>query len=97
MTGLHMNYERRFYQSYTEEHDLNQDVKMNYLYGNLAIMTAFTLVFSACVILELGESDGFGEYRSLYKKEKYGRAPKSYVTFIMAFRYLIGIFFGSLS
>ena len=60
VAGLHLNYERKFYREFTEQHEHDDAVKINYFFGNLATMTAITLVFSACVLSELGESEGFG-------------------------------------
>lgn len=93
--GLHLNFERGFFQKYTDEQPYDKAVKLNYLLGNFATMAAITLTFSACVLLELGEKEGFGEYRSWFRKD--AGSARSYITLTMAYRFLLGFFMGALS
>ena len=95
MAGLHLNYERKFYLEFTDQHEEDQTVKINYFFGNLTTMAAITLVFSTCVLSELGESEGFGEYRSIFKKDNKG--AKIYLTVSIAFRFLMGLITAALS
>ena len=95
MAGLHLNYERKFYREFTQQHEQDEMVKINYFFGNLTTMAAITLVFSACVLSELGESEGFGEYRSIFKKESKG--AKVYLTMSIAFRFFMGLIMAALS
>ena len=97
MSGLHLNYERKYYAEYKDAVGGGEGgaVQINYFYGNLGVMLALTLIFSACVLALLGESEGFGEYRSVFKKEEKGAAM--YLTVLISYRYLLGMLMSTLS